>query len=204
MAIASGELITKQDLVDRFNLRVRDYVTANTNWISTTGVWDTNVGTVTVNSSAYAASTNRVTQATPAPSAIAVSDLNDIVGAKAITGDVVIAMRAFLVLYANNHRINLSNTGNYTPASYTGIARLNGVPAATVTNITNDVDSAATTAGINANTVVNASNLYNFIESCRTIWYNRCAATALETFYYSYCHNSCHSNVTCYNSRGRR
>lgn len=213
MTIITGDLITKQEIIDRFNLRVRDWVTANTNWLSTTAVWNTNVGTVTANSTTGGStqtgtaggSYNRTTFSTAAPAAPQESDFNLVIGARTNAGTVVQTLKNFMILYANNHKINLLNTGNVAPTSYTGVARLNGTPAATVTNIGTDVDNAAIANNLATGQVITATNINAFIESCRTIWSNRCNPTnPLEEFRYNYCHSSCHTNYTCYNSRGRR
>ena len=218
MAIQTGDVITKLDIINRFNSRVRDWVTANTNWISSTIVWNTTVGNVTANSTAGGSTQmgnpggtyNRTTSATAAPDSIQEANLNTVIGAdKDSAGKIVKVLKDFMILYANNHKINLINTGNIPPGNdgtvgYTGVARLNGAPAATVSAITADVDAAAIANGLQTGQIINATKINNFIESCRTIWTNRSLNTAIEDFYYNYCHSSCHTSYTCYNSRGRR
>jgi 2-methylaconitate cis-trans-isomerase PrpF len=118
-----------------------------------------------------------------------------------------------MILYANNHKMDLRNTGNLTVAgartsfglvTHTGVARLNGVLPTVSNNVTTDLLASANTRQIKTGSLITATNLNNFIEDCRTIWQNRCLSSAVEEFRYSYCHSSCHSNHGSHGSRGRR
>lgn len=205
MAIIASDLITKTDLIARFNTRVRDWVTANTNWVSSTGVWNTNVGTVLGNSTAYGGGVNKVAQATAQPPEILPADINVLIGASSATsGYVVNILKGFMKEYSKNYKVNLLNTGNLAPGSYTGTVRVTNATNGLSLAVESDVEAAATANGIVPTALITATNLNNFIESCRNIWTNRCLNSVYENFYYSYCHSSCHTNHTCYNSRGRR
>ncbi len=205
MAIITENIISKQDIIDRFNLRVRDWVTSNTNWVAGTGVWNTNVEYVLYYSYDNYTGDWKGIYHTTQPSAPSQADLNLIIGARTNAGTIVQTLKNFMSLYADNHRIILRNTGNYAPSYYEGVARLDSSPYWLVQGIQADVENAATNNGITSQRVITASTINNFIESCRAIWTSRCIESgAIEEFYYSYCHSSCHSNITCYNSRGRR
>jgi hypothetical protein len=204
MAIASSDLIIKQDLVDRFNTRVRDYVNSYTNWTSGTGVWNTNVGVVTSRSTSYGGGVNRTSYSTTLPTSAALGNFTDLIGAKTTSGFIVKAIKSLMTEYAKTHKVYLQNTGNLGSGSYTGSVRLNGAPSGTTNNVINDLEADANARNITSGSEINAAQLNAFVEACRGIWYNRCYAASQETFKYSYCHSSCHTNYTCYNSRGRR
>jgi hypothetical protein len=214
MSIVLNDPIVKQDIIDRFNTRVRDWVTSNTNWVASTAVWNTTVGAVTAHStgagdgpggSSGAGAYNRTTQTTTAPASPVEGDFSAAIGAQPLTvGHVVNVIRNFMTLYANNHRIQLVNNGNIGVASYTGVARLNDVISATKTAVQGDILNAAANRTVESGELVIASNLLNFIEDCRNIWTNRCNSAVVETFKYNYCHSSCHSNHGSHGSRGRR
>jgi hypothetical protein len=205
MSIILNNTITRENIIAKFNERVRDWVVSNTNFLNATPVWNQTVGYITANSSAFGGGINRITEVSATPVSIQVTDLISNIGAdNSAAGKIVKVLKDFLILYANNHRITLNNTGNLAPANYVGVARLNGTPLATQTAIGTDVDAAAIASNVSNGQLITALNLNSFIESCRTIWTNRAFTPSLETFNYSYCHSSCHSNVTCYNSRGRR
>lgn len=204
MAIASNDTVIRQDIVDRFNSRVRDYVGALTNYVSSTSVWNRNVGYVTLNSTSYGGGVNRSTYSSGTPVSATEGNFSEIIGAQDTAGYIVKVIKNLMSEYTKNHKIYLYNTGNYSPKSYTGTARLNGAPSGTINAVNSDVENAANSNNITQGQEITASKLNNFIESCRSIWYNRCYVSAIETFRYSYCHSSCHTNHTCYNSRGRR
>lgn len=206
MSIILNDLVKKQDIVDRFNTRVRNLVTANTNWGYGTGVWNTNVGTVIANSTAYGGGLNRGTYSDPTAPALSATHLVPIVGAQtSVVGHVTNVLRSFMSVYANSHRVALNNTGNLAPASYNGTVRLDGAPGADVSAIQSDFNASAASFNVLNGKVITATNLNNLIEACRTIWINRAYNPVLENYYYSYCHSSCHSSAPpCHGSRGRR
>lgn len=229
MSIVLNNPIVKQDIIDRFNTRVRDWVTANTNWIASTPISNRTVGQITVSSTAGGTSAggnypgtvaggsyNRTTQTTTQPATITTSDLSADIGANQLTtGHVMKVLKDFMVLYANNHKIELMNTGNSiypNPASRTsfglithiGVARLDDVVPAVKSNIQNDINASQLARDVESGELITASKLLDFIEDCRTIWTNRCLTNVVEQFRYSYCHSSCHGNHGSHGSRGRR
>lgn len=206
MSIATSNLINKQDVVDRFNTRVRDFVTTSTSWTASTAVFNTTVGNVVANSIAAGGTVNRVAQATAQPTGVATTDLGAMIGASSTSvGHVVNVLKTFLTLYANNHTVTLTNTGNLSPASYTGTVRLDGAPSTVTANIASDIAAAATARNITNAALITATNMNNFIEDCRTIWTNRAFTSSVEEFKYNYCHSNCHSNCHAnHGSRGRR
>jgi hypothetical protein len=228
MSIVLNDPIVKQDIIDRFNTRVRDWVTTNTNWISTTAVWNTTVGFVTANSATSGGHVvggnypgniangpyNRTAFSTAEPASIVQADLSAEIGAQPLTvGHVVKVLKDFMVLYANNHKIELMNSGNLTPAGartsfgsipYVGTVRLDNVVSTVKTDVENDINAAVNNRNVKNGELVQATNLINFIEDCRNIWTARCLTNPVEQFRYTYCHSSCHSNHGSHGSRGRR
>jgi len=234
MAIVLNDPVIRQDIIDRFNTRVRDWVTANTNWISTTQIisdagrnYFRNVGQITSASTSggtnvggtypgtvAGGSYNRTAFSTPQPASIAQADFSAEIGANPLTvGHVVRVLREFMVLYANNHKIELMNTGNLTTSgartsfgliTHTGTVRLDDVLPAVKTSVQNDVNAAAIARDVESGELVSAAKLLNFIEDCRGIWTTRCLNPVVEQFRYSYCHASCHGNHSSHGSRGRR
>lgn len=204
MAITTGSTITKTDIINQFNTRVRDWVTANTNWVSSTAVWNTTVGGVLANSIAYGGTVNRTAQTTAAPPAPTVSQLNALIKANTAADSIVQVLKSFMVEYAKSMKVTLTNTGNLAPASYTGTVRVTAANASASSLVSTDVDAAATSNQMTGTTLITATKVNGFIEACRTIWTNRMNTGAIENFRYSYCHSSCHTNHTCYSSRGRR
>lgn len=234
MTIVLNDQVIQQDIIDRFNTRVRDWVISNTDWISTTSVWNTTLGFVTANSTSGGTSSrrsttspssplfsqpagtyNRIAQTTNVPDSITAPILDAKVGASITkTGEVVKVLRDFLVLYANSHKVNLVNTGNrsypanstITPGQviYTGTARLDNVLSPVKELVQADVDASLIANTIKDGEKLNAISMNAFIEDCRSIWTNRVFNTPVEEFRYSYCHNSCHSNFGSHGSRGRR
>jgi hypothetical protein len=227
MSIVINDLVLRQDIIDRFNLRVRDWVVANTNWTSTTPVWNTTVGNVVSKSTTGRTSVggnfpgtvaggsyDRTAFTTPTPSSILETDFSAAIGAGPLTtGHVVKVLKDFMTLFANNHKIQLMNTGNLSTTGartsfgtipYVGTVRLSDVLTTVKTNVQTDVDNAAINRNVESGFIINASGLLNLIEDCRTIWTNRCLDVVSEEFRYSYCHSSCHSNHGSHGSRGRR
>ncbi len=230
MAIALNDSIVQQDIIDRFHLRVRDYVTSQTDWISTTvmiAAGSRTLNTIVSNSTtggtsvggnypgSFPAGTyNRTAYSTKTPASVTTADFSAQIGAsQATVGHVMQILKEFMNVYANNHIINLRNTGNLTTAgartsfnliTHTGSARLNGVPSSVITSINTDLTNSAVTRNIAPGSLITATNLNNLIEDCKTIWQNRCNTSAVEEFRYSYCHSSCHSNHGSHGSRGRR
>lgn len=230
MAIVLNDSINRQDIIDRFHLRVRDYITSQTDWISTTimiASGSRTLNTIVSNSTTGGTSVgggspgtypggtvNRTAYSTKTPASVTLAEFSAEIGAKQTTvGHVMEVLKSFMNVYANNHMISLRNTGNLTIAgaktsfnliTHTGVARLDGVPSTVITNINTDITNSATTRNIATGSLITATNLYNLIEDCRTIWQNRCNTSAVEEFRYSYCHSSCHSSHGSHGSRGRR
>jgi hypothetical protein len=199
--------ISKTDLINRFTTRVKDYVTSQTNWISTTVVWNTNVGNVTSRSkTTYGGPYDRTTSANKiAEPAMISSDLKNSVST-AVDGanTIVSTLRNLLISYSNNHKITLRNTGNLSPPTHVGVAKLNDLLQTTKDQIIADVNLAASESNISKGKKITNLDIDGFIDDCKNIWINRCFTTPPEIFYYSFCHSSCHSNHGSHGSRGRR
>lgn len=220
MSIIVNDPISKQDIIDRFNTRVKDWVVANTNWTAATPVWDTNLGYVVSHSTAAGAHGypaglyNRSAFPSTSQELPTEPDFSSEIGAKALTtGHVVNVLKNFMTLYANTHKMQLMNTGNYTPSRavtthgtipYVGVARLDGVVPVVKTNVETDLAYAAENRNVKTGEPIEATNLLALIEDCRAIWTNRCLNVISEEFRYNYCHSSCHSNHGSHGSRGRR
>lgn len=237
MAIATDELITKQDIINRFHTRIKDFVATKVNilpskpfqnsvrvWNGTPGsqsrgsthpnhtqaytvvrTLNTTAAAIAADSATYGGDPNS-TLSTGPTATISTTDFSDGIGASpGDAGEVANVLREFLKIYARVHFASFENTGNLAPLVTQGVVSSSNLPTATANLINTDVASALTARGINDGKLTHASSFISFIEDCRTIWTNRCQnAGAIETFKFSYCHNSCHSNVTCYSSRGRR
>jgi hypothetical protein len=197
--------ISKSDIINRITTRIKDYVTSQTNWVAGTAVWNRNVGFITANSASYGGPYSRTTSADniASPQMIG-SDLPNKLQASTTGLTVVTVLRNFLLSYANNHRIKLQNTGNLTPATYFGVAKLNDLVQVTKDQITTDVNAAAVANNIMSNKTISGLEIDGFIDDCKNIWINRCFTTPPEVFYYGFCHSSCHSNHGSHGSRGRR
>lgn len=198
--------ISKQDLINRFTTRIKDYITASTNWVGGTGVWDSTVNGITSISTSYGGPYNRTTATDTVAQPLAVpANFNNVTQtANNAVGTIVNTLRNLLVSYANNHRIILHNTGNLTPPSYTGVAKLNDVVQGVKDAIVNDVNNAAIENNLVKGKPIKNIEIEDFIDDCKFIWQNRCLNSAVESFYYGYCHSSCHSNHSSHGSRGRR
>jgi hypothetical protein len=244
MAIVKDEGITREDVINKFNLRVRDWVASNVTllgnrtYTASHSVWNGTPGwknggdtsgpayrvTRTLNSTAAALALNS-TNAGGATDSILntdrilsevmlTSDFTPDVGAANSTGHVIKILRDMMASYSRVHQIRIQNIGNLT-FSISGVAGTmlsdTGVAIGTTTRPTaialmnTDMDLYINTNNLKAGGTLDADKFNNFLETCRSIWLNRCVNSGvLETFNFSYCHSSCHSNVTCYNSRGRR
>ena len=85
----------------------------------------------------------------------------------------------------------------------TGSAAHNSIRTA----ITNDVNSAASSNGLNTGSQVDAGAVNAFIEECQEIWYRHSVENINESqmrqFSASYCHNN-HNSHSSHGSRSRR
>jgi hypothetical protein len=234
MAIATDQLITKQDIIDRFHTRIKDFVATKVTVLPTqpfqnsVRVWNGTPGTQgrgstlgqaytvvrTLNTTAAAIAADsaanggdpNATLSTGPTALITNGQFSDGIGASpGDAGEVANVLREFLKIYARVHYATFVNTGNLAPLVTNGVVSSSNLPTGTANLIDADVASALTARGVNDGKLTESTSFLAFIEDCRTIWTNRCQnAGAIETFKFSYCHSSCHSNVTCYSSRGRR
>lgn len=145
---------------------------------------------------------------------IPVSAFGSEVNAGSATGQVVAIVKEFLRLSAKAHMAAIRNTGNLLfsinggPQSFiqdSGVVMGTVIPTAAVTLMHADVDAYVGGIDVENGGLLQAENFNNLIEKCRDIWAQRCTNSGtLSQYNFYYCHNSCHSNVTCYSSRGRR
>ena len=168
---------------------------------------NTTVGAIAANSTTYGGTVNATIDSVALPSEVMTSETfsADIGAGQTQTGHVVKVIKDFLRIYSKIHAIELQNTGNIAPFKISGVAKSSNIPTAAANLIDSDVDALANVDKFKSGAELDPVKFKNFVESCRTIWHTRCIASgALEIFKFNYCHNSCHSNYTCYNSRGRR
>ncbi len=204
MAVVKGDAIKGSEIAARFNERVRDLIAADTTWVSSTVVWNTNVGNVVANSIAAGGTINRTAEASAAAQGMVSSDLANVMGAQpTVAGHITKVMRDFMGIYSRSFRVTLVNTGNLAPASYTGTVRFTTGLASITTNIQNDVDAAIPANGMVSGNVVSAANLESFMNACKAAWTNRANSAAMESYRYNYCHSSFSSHSS-HGSRGRR
>lgn len=228
MTIVLNDPVVRQDIIDRFNARIRDLVIAETDWVgSTVIVAGRTLNTITSGSTSGstsaggnypgsypAGSYNRTALSTKEPDPIEQVDFSAEIGGKEnVVGHVLNVLKTFMTLYANTHKMDLRNTGNLTTTgartsfnlvTHTGVARLSDVLSSVKTSVESDITNSSNNRNIKTGALITATNLINFIEDCRAIWQNRCLNSAVEEFRYSYCHSSCHSNHGSHGSRGRR
>jgi hypothetical protein len=247
MTIQTNDLVTRQDIINKFNERIKAWVGthvntfASTRFTATHRVWngrtpvgngaqssdpaswpigshewyfyttqttlDTTAGYIAATSPWYDGETVSTLTDDPVPSEVITQDMlsADIGGGQYQAGHVIKVMKDFLKVYSKIHMVAFQNIHNLSPHYITGVAKGTTIPSVIHGQIDSDIDNLALTKKLKSGTELDASEFLDFIDSCRTIWYNRCiGGGVLETFKFSYCHSSCHSNVTCYNSRGRR
>lgn len=204
MAVVKGDAIKGAEIAARFNERVRDLIAAETSWVSSTAVWNTNVGTVVANSTGAGGGINRTAEASTAAQGMLASDLTNVIGAQpTVAGHITKVMRDLMAIYARSFAVALYNTGNLAPSSYVGTVRFTTGPASIAANIQSDVDAAIIANGMTSGNVVSAANLEAFMNACKTAWNNRASASVMENYYYYYCHSS-FGSFGSHGSRGRR
>ena len=243
MSIASNQAVTRQDIIDRFNTRIKDWVgthvtiPASQAYTGSYRVWDgtagwqehsthpsntltytvvrtlnTTAGAIAANSTTHGGATNSTLTNDPVPTeAITPVDFSAAIGIKGTTvGHVTSVMKSFLKQYSKIHATSFLNIGNLVPNGWpgltlTGVTKGTTIPEVSSANMDSDIELWMEMNNLKSGSTINPTQFIDFIEQCRTIWYNRCINNGvLETFRFNYCHNSCHTNVTCYNSRGRR
>jgi hypothetical protein len=230
MTLEVEKAIEQQDIVDRFNLRIRDYV-GNHNTINPgtvfsgyADVWNGQVATqghstinnlhrIYYNTRASAVAANGIgapattlyNNGTKPAAEMAASDFDSIIGTGDNIGHVVKVIKNFMRNYSRIHYARFQNTGNVGPYNWYGVVHGNNESSAAANSMDSDMIVAKEQSGVKDGASLTAVSMIDLIERCRTIWYNRCVNGGVRTTYkFSFCHNSCHSNVTCYNSRGRR
>lgn len=242
MTIQTNDSVTREDIVARFNSRLRDWVGthvtifASTPYTASHRVWDgtpgsqsrgsttgsayketrtlnTTAGAIASGSSAVASAegyTGTGQSATltndPVPAEVmTVAGLSGDIGATSTTaGHVVKVMRDLIREYAKIQKVTFDNVGNLEPLKWTGVVKASNTPSIVNTKISNDIDAYLLSTNFKSGAALDPVKFLAFIEQCRTIWQTRCLNTTTRVFYFNYCHSSCHSNETCYNSRGRR
>lgn len=242
MSIATNEAITRQDIIDRFNLRIKTWVGSNVNilptttWTGSYRVWDgthgwqgqstdpnhtlaytvvrtlnTTAQAIAQNSIANGGATNSTLTATTLPDeSVVETNFSAAIGIENKSGHVAKVMKDFLRYYSKIHKTRFQNAGNLAPAGWGGTSLIgitNGTTIAetAATQMNADIDTWLINNKMKTGSTFNPTQFITFIDACRTIWYNRCInGDVQETFRFNYCHNNCHTNVTCYNSRGRR
>lgn len=194
MALNGNDPISKTDFINRFGQVVRDYVVANTDWTSSTGVWNTTVGNVTGGQA----------QSTTDPGLPSDATIEDMVRANEnTTASILGVFRDSMALYSRNHRIRLYNTGNRGAKNYYGVVRLNTTHGLDVT-VDSDYVSNLSANAIIPDVLVDASDLENFFSACQSSWDARCHSISYAAQYnYNYCHSN-FSQFGSHGSRGRR
>lgn len=247
MAIQKDNSVTREDIITKFNERIRDWVGTNITHLGSTRItkstrvstgtyqwgngvpstWyldyavgssgynayskivtlDTTVGTIMANSVANGGVYNATIDDTKNPTeTIVASDFAAEIGSSGTeAGNVARVMKNFLRMYTTIHKVRLENTGNIEPAHLDVVVKSpNAIPSA-ADLIDSDIETLRVTSNFKSGEPLNPAKFLTFIDNCRLIWKTRCVdSSPLETFKFNYCHNSCHTNRTCYNSRGRR
>jgi hypothetical protein len=215
MTISKDNQISKNQLLLRFQERVRDFVVSSTSWVSSTVIRPgVTLGAITGSEA----------QSTATPAAENISAVTDIVTANLnSTQSIVRAFRDIMVVYSRNNKISVRNLGN-SPGGLdyvlnggyragdsvpnynvteTAVVRLS-TDNGTATLVSSDVTTAANTRNLNSkDNQVDASNLESFFTDCRNIWSNRCNNASLKTYDYNYCHGSFGAHSS-HGSRSRR
>lgn len=215
MTISKDELINKNELLLRFQERVRTLVVNSTSWVNSTVIRPgVTLGAITGNEA----------QATTTPPAESISSVIDTVTANLnSTQSIIRAFRDIMVVYSRNNKISVRNLGNspggldyvlngtYQPGSSTpnynvtetAVVRLS-TDNGTSTLVSTDVTTAVNNRNLNTkDNLVDASNLEDFFTDCRNIWSNRCNNASLKTYDYNYCHGSFGAHSS-HGSRSRR
>lgn len=222
-----------RDIIQSFNTKMRDWVSAQVQykgstpvnlsavvWEGTPGYTDvstinwtktiyynTTAGVIAANSLANGGSPNSIFTEDPDINAIInVTDFEENIDKPAAAVPYIISsLKNLLILYSKAHRIAMQNNGNIVTSAFGGIGLSSNIPANLVTEIPDAVDAQITSTRANNGNPLDEVLVNRLFEMCKNIWTQKCSSVgALETFRFNFCHNSCHSNNTCYNSRGRR
>lgn len=245
MALEKDKEILQQDIIDRFEDRVGNWVNQNINITPDTqftktarvsrniSQWGNGVrstwegsytvgsywwyyytkevsytgrcGTIAANSTSNGGSYNSTLSDSIDTHVVDKESFSADVGVKGKVGHMAEVIKQFLKEYSKVHRAQFVNHGNVGFSAYSGVIASSNESNSATSNMENDVDNAIQEFQFKSGMELKPDTLLQLIERCRTIWKNRCVNSGnLETFKYNYCHNSCHSNRTCYNSRGRR
>lgn len=179
--------IENSEIISDFDAKLRAFVSASTNWIGTTVVWNTNVATVT------GVNTPNTDPGSPAATTI----LPDVAANTTQANSLRSVFLQWMAIYSRTQRISLTNTGNLNPRSYLGVYRFT-TSAYDVAVVTSDATARFATRDVQVGSLIENSNLENLISDFQSIWITRCRDTTIRNFNYYYCHSSCHS------SRSRR
>lgn len=178
-------VVESADIIADFNVKLRNYIVANTNWVGGTGVWNTNVANVT-------GQNNNKEPGQPASTV-----LNpDIVATTGKANSIIDILNYWMTIYSRSTRIRLYNTGNIGTANYYGVYRFS-TSNREVADVKNGANSLINSY-IKPNGSVDKSDLETLFSALQTLWINEARNVVNFTFSYYYCHSSCH------NSRSRR
>lgn len=215
MTISKNNQISKNELLLRFQERVRNLVVDSTSWTRSTAIRPgVTLGAITGNAA----------QTTTTPETDNISSVSDPISANLNTTQSIIrAFRDIMLIYSRNHKISVRNTGN-SPGGLDYV--LNGVYRAgdsvpnynvtetavvrmdsdngTASLVTSDLNTSVNTRNLNTkDNLIDASNLEDFFTDCRNIWTTRCNNAVIRNFDYNYCHGSFGAHSS-HGSRSRR
>lgn len=192
----NGPQIAKQEIIDEFVTKLRNYISGQTNWVGSTGVWNTTVGNIITTGGNQAPITpdpgnnhNSVDPGGPVasdlPKEIDASDLRSLI-------------TTWMTIYSRTQRVRLvkyGTTGGDTPVE--GIYRFlttNHNVGATVNATTAALDSFDIKEGV----PVNKAKLNDLMNQLQNIWITTARNVVRAQYNWNWCHSSCHS------SRSRR
>ena len=184
MAISAGQLVTKQDVLDKFIERVMDFCRSNG-----TG-FDYGLAPFQWPSGSYNGYRNGtyVSDVYPSDPVLA-----GIPSSYAVASEVASMVIAFANSCTRVARVQYRyNSGGSLGVQYDRVTNLS-------TNYLTSLSQTAATYDITSGNLIHATNFLNYIENIRTQYSNRRNSIAA---YFDICHSSCHGS--CHGSRGRR
>lgn len=114
-------------------------------------------------------------------------------------------LKGLMAKYAYSHRVTVINHGNISTNRPNGVLTTSVLPSSLQNAVNAEIDNKVTQWGIQNGSAIDPVVYQELINLCKDVWALKCRDSgAIQTYRFNFCHNSCHSNVTCYNSRGRR
>jgi hypothetical protein len=179
--------VDSAEIITEFNTKLQTFIIANTAWVGSTPVWNTNVGAVTGESNA--------SKDPGAPVASALKP--DISAITSQTNSLHNVITTWMTVYSKTSRIQLHNVGNLAPANYVGTYRFTS-PARQVAAVVTGTATRLSTFNVVSGREVKRTDVQSLIDSLQALWTTSGRDTTTFVFNYNYCHSSCHS------SRSRR